>query len=61
MIQEILADSYKKKTIVKEKIPFSFGDGSSLNQQQILTLFSPYAETPKTLKDYLILINNTTN
>ncbi|MDR1383244.1 MAG: DUF4435 domain-containing protein [Planctomycetaceae bacterium] len=61
MIKEILADSRKNHTIVRQKIQFSFGDGSGLNQQQILTIFSPYAETPKTLKNYLKLICKTQN
>jgi hypothetical protein len=53
MIREILSDSYKAKRIIKEKIRFSFGDGSSLNQEQLLNIFEAYAETPQLLIDYM--------
>lgn len=53
MIKLILADSNKTNKIFKEKIKFSFGDGSSLNQQQLLNIFQAYADTPASLLDYL--------
>src|SRR5690554_4759772 len=56
MIREILKDSRTEKKIVSSKIDFSFGDGSNLGQQQALNIFEAYAETPKTLLDYLEFI-----
>lgn len=56
MIREILKDSRTKKKIVSSKIDFSFGDGSNLGQQQVLNIFEAYAETPKSLLDYLEFI-----
>jgi hypothetical protein len=56
LIREILSDSHKAKTVIKEKIQTSFGDGSSLNQEMSLNLFSEYAETPQELKNYLKII-----
>jgi hypothetical protein len=56
LIREILLDSHKTKTVIKEKIKTSFGDGSSLNQELLLNLFSAYAETPKELETYLKLV-----
>jgi hypothetical protein len=53
IIRKILLDSYKTKHIVKEKIRFSFGDGSTLNQEQLLNIFEAYAETPQLLTDYM--------
>lgn len=53
MIKHILADSYGHKSVIKEKINFSFGDGSGLNHQQALNIFEAYAETPRSLLDYL--------
>ena len=58
MIKHILADSYNHKSVVKEKINFSFGDGSGLNHQQALNIFEAYAETPKSLLDYLKEVTN---
>ncbi|MGF1534307.1 MAG: DUF4435 domain-containing protein [Bernardetiaceae bacterium] len=56
MIREILKDSRSEKRIVSSKIDFSFGDGSNLGQLQALNIFEAYAETPKSLLDYLELI-----
>ncbi|MDR1182688.1 MAG: DUF4435 domain-containing protein [Bacteroidales bacterium] len=56
IIKEMLLDSYKTKSIVKEKIRFSFGDGSSLNQEQLLNIFEAYAETPQILTDYMEIV-----
>ena len=56
MIREILKDSRTEKKVVSSKIDFSFGDGSNLGQQQALNIFEAYAETPKSLLDYLKLI-----
>lgn len=53
MIREILKDSRTGKRVVSSKIDFSFGDGSNLGQQQALNIFEAYAETPKSLLDYL--------
>jgi hypothetical protein len=53
IIRKILLDSYKTKNIIKEKIKFSFGDGSSLNQEQLLNIFEACAETPQLLTDYM--------
>jgi hypothetical protein len=53
IIKGILLDSYKTKSIIKDKIKFSFGDGSTLNQEQLLNIFEAYAETPQTLTDYI--------
>jgi hypothetical protein len=56
LIREILSDSYKQRTVVKERINTSFGDGSSLNQELLLNLFSAYAETPQELISYLEIV-----
>jgi hypothetical protein len=56
LIREILFDSHKAKIIIKEKINTSFGDGSSLNQELLLNLFSAYAETPQELIIYLEIV-----
>jgi hypothetical protein len=53
LIKKILSDSRTSHQIVSRKIHFSFGDGSSLSQEQLLTIFSAYAETPHELPDYL--------
>jgi hypothetical protein len=58
MIREILKDSRSEKRVVSSKIEFSFGDGSTLGQKQALNIFEAYAETPKSLLDYLELIVN---
>jgi hypothetical protein len=58
MIKDILYDSYSTKTIVTGKIRFSFGDGSSLSQEQLLNVFSAYAETPEELVSYLKIITS---
>jgi Protein of unknown function (DUF4435) len=52
-IQLILNDSVKTQSIVKNKIKFAFGDASSLNNEQALTIFSDCAETPDSLIFYL--------
>lgn len=56
MIREILKDSRTEKRVVSSKINFSFGDASNLGQLQALSIFEAYAETPKSLLDYLELI-----
>jgi hypothetical protein len=56
LIREILSDSHKTRTVVKVKINTSFGDGSSLNQELLLNLFSACAETPQELVNYLKII-----
>jgi len=53
MIKEILNDSRTVKSVVNSKINFAFGDGSGLNQEQALNIFSAYAETPPSLSSYL--------
>jgi hypothetical protein len=53
IIKEMLLDSYKTKSVIKDKIRFSFGDGSSLSQEQLLNIFEAYAETPYTLTEYI--------
>ncbi|MBK8807446.1 MAG: DUF4435 domain-containing protein [Bacteroidales bacterium] len=56
IIQEILKDSRTEKKVVSSKIDFAFGDGSNIGQQQSLNIFEAYAETPKSLLDYLKFI-----
>jgi hypothetical protein len=53
IIKKILSDSYSSHSVVPTKIRFSFGNGSTLSQEQLLNIFSTYAETPQELKDYL--------
>ncbi|MDR1973660.1 MAG: DUF4435 domain-containing protein [Bacteroidales bacterium] len=53
MIKKILLDSYTSHNKISKKISFSFGDGSSLSQKQLLNIFSACAETPQELIDYL--------
>jgi hypothetical protein len=59
ILKAILSDSYTKKSVIKEKIQFAFGDGSALSQEQLLNVFSAYAETPQELLDYLQIVTNT--
>ena len=51
MIQLILQDSLDSKKYIEDKITFPFGN--QLSNEQAITIFSAYAETPETLKDYL--------
>lgn len=44
------AGSKERKTIFKKKIQFPYG---GLNNEMAIVLFSAYAQTPTTLKDYL--------
>jgi hypothetical protein len=54
IIKGILTDSYLHHLVVKEKLKFfSFGDGSTLNQEQLLIILEAFAETPRELIDYL--------
>lgn len=46
----------KKVSSFASKISFSHGDGSGLNNEQALELFSPYAQTPEALTAYLSLV-----
>jgi hypothetical protein len=49
----LLKDSLTGKKYIKSKIGFGFGDGSGLNNEQALNIFSAYAETPIGLNQYL--------
>jgi hypothetical protein len=51
MIELILQDSSNPKKYVEQKIKFAFGE--KLSNEQAISIFSPYAETPETLNDYL--------
>lgn len=51
IIELIILDSNKPKKFLKEKIAFSFS--SKLSNEQAIALFSPYAETPNCLINYL--------
>ncbi len=51
MIELILQDSSNLKKYVEQKIKFAFGE--KLSNEQAISIFSPYAETPETLNDYL--------
>jgi len=51
MIELILQDSSNSKKYVKQKIKFAFGE--KLSNEQAISIFSAYAETPETLNDYL--------
>jgi len=51
MIELILQDSSNPKKYVEQNIKFAFGQ--KLSNQQAISIFSPYAETPETLNDYL--------
>lgn len=56
MIQLILQDSSNSKKYIKDKIKFTFGE--KLSNEQAISLFSVYAETPETLNDYLALLHS---
>lgn len=56
MIRDMLKDSRTDKKVVSAKIDFSFGDASSLGNQQALNIFEAYAETPQCLLDYLAFV-----
>lgn len=43
-----------KKPEFEGKKNFSFGDGSTLNTEQAINIFSAYAETPESLNEYLV-------
>jgi hypothetical protein len=51
MIELILQDSSNPKKYVEQKIKFAFGQ--KLSNEQAISIFSAYAETPETLNDYL--------
>jgi hypothetical protein len=51
IIDLIIQDSDKPKKFLKEKITFVFS--SKLSNEQAIALFSPYAETPSCLINYL--------
>ncbi|MCU0541331.1 MAG: DUF4435 domain-containing protein [Oscillatoriaceae cyanobacterium Prado104] len=51
MIQLILQDSSQQQKHIKQKINFSFGE--KLSNEQAISIFSVYAETPETLNTYL--------
>lgn len=57
-IRLILQDAQKTNVLIKEKINFAFGDASSLNHENALNIFEGYAETPKSLIDYLKIATN---
>jgi len=52
-IQLLLIDSYTKKEVFKDKSEFAFGDGNSIDNQQVLNIFEGYAETPESLLEYI--------
>lgn len=53
-IRALLTDSKSKtRQYTSKKIQFSFGDASSINNQQAITIFSSYADTPTELIDYI--------
>lgn len=54
-IQHLLQDanSVQKQKYIKRKINYAFGDATGINQQQALSIFSGYAETPDSLLEYL--------
>ncbi|MDX2302365.1 MAG: DUF4435 domain-containing protein [Microscillaceae bacterium] len=52
-IQLLLQDGKSTKIVLKEKVNFTFGDASGLNNEQAINIFSAYAETPDTLLAYL--------
>ncbi len=54
----ILIDSNKDRLVIKRQLKFKFNNDCTntkpiLNIEQALEIFSPYAETPNSLKDYL--------
>ncbi len=51
IIELILQDSSKAQKYIKAKIKFTFGE--KLSNDQAISIFSTYAETPETLNDYL--------
>jgi len=51
IIELILQDSSKAQKYIKAKIKFTFGE--KLSNDQAISIFSAYAETPETLNDYL--------
>jgi hypothetical protein len=51
MIELILQDSSHPKKYIEQKINFAFGQ--KLSNEQAISIFSAYAETPETLNDYL--------
>jgi len=51
IIELILQDSSNAQKYIKPKINFTFGE--KLSNDQAISIFSPYAETPETLNDYL--------
>ncbi len=50
-IQLLLQDSNTSKSVVKSKINYAFGD--NLSNQQAISVFGGYAETPESLIEYL--------
>jgi Protein of unknown function (DUF4435) len=54
MIERLLQDSSKSHKYLKKKIKFPFGEKLSIGQA--MTVFSAYAETPKSLIEYLSVV-----
>jgi len=55
-IQLLLKNAKTTKFILKNKVNFAFGDGSSLNTAQAINVFEGYAETPEKLLKYLAAV-----
>ncbi len=51
MIRLIIQDSENAKSVIKNKVKFVFSD--TISNDQAIAIFSPYAETPDSLIDYL--------
>ncbi|MEA5577943.1 DUF4435 domain-containing protein [Anabaena sp. UHCC 0451] len=56
IIEMILQDSSNAKKYIKEKIKFTFGE--KLSNDQAISIFSVYAETPETLHNYLTQVSS---
>lgn len=55
LIEMILQDSSNAKKYIKEKIKFTFGE--KLSNDQAISIFSVYAETPESLNNYLMQVS----
>lgn len=53
-LQLLLQDSHTTKSVLKSKINYAFGD--NLSNQQAISIFAGYAETPDSLINYLQLV-----
>jgi len=54
-IELMIQDSLKEQKHIKSRLKFTFGE--KVSNDQAISIFSPYAETPESLLDYLEIVS----